>query len=82
MDIPILVVVPESTTSIGFARLHIGVEVSVSASLVIRDDFSFQVHMQGHQLQTQLRRWIALGLFLGLCLTSASSRLCCGNQDA
>ena len=77
--------VPESTTSIGFAQLHIAdAGVKVSASLVIGDNFLFQVHMQGRQVPKQLfelETADCVGAVLGIMSKISSSRLCCGNPD-
>ncbi len=67
---------------IGFARLHIAEDAGkVSASMVIRDDFSFEVHMQGNQVQTQLFEIETVECVGDVMSNISSSRLCCGNQD-
>ena len=49
--------------------------------MVIRDDFSFEVHMQGNQVQTQLFEIETVECVGDVMSNISSSRLCCGNQD-
>ena len=80
-------VVPQSTTSIGFAQLYIAdAGVKVSASLVIGDNFLFKVlytcrdDRYAKQL-FELEMADCVGAVLGIMSKISSSRLCCGNPD-